>query len=60
MVDTKKKTTTKSGTFSKQGLKQNSEFNTIDRDILNIVLNDDEKYTVAQAKQLIKKFKEGI
>lgn len=35
-------------------------FNTTDKDIINIVLEDNKEYTLAQVKQAIKKFKEGI
>lgn len=46
--------------YLKVGLLAMSEFDTTDKDIMNIVLKDDESYTLAQVKQAIKQFKEGI
>ncbi len=63
MVESKKtktKTAVKEPTFTKLGLKMSNTFNTTDKDIINIVLEDDKEYTLAQVKQAIKKFKEGI
>ncbi|KAI4309848.1 hypothetical protein [Lactobacillus intestinalis] len=66
MVESKKtkttanKTAVKEPTFTKLGLKMSNTFNTTDKDIINIVLEDNKEYTLAQVKQAIKKFKEGI
>lgn len=60
----KKKTIAKSlkqePTFTKAGLSNDGSFSVTDRDIINIALDDDKKYTLAEVKQAIKKFKEGI
>lgn len=47
-------------TYTKLGLKNDSSFSIVDRDIMNIVLDDGKEYTLAAAKQAIKEFKEGI
>lgn len=71
MSEVSKKTTTKTAVkkstakveepkYTKMGLFVLSEFNTTDKDIINIVLKDNEKYTLKEVKQAIKKFKEGI
>ena len=63
MSDTKK-TVTKSSksepTFTKAGLRNDGSFSITDRDIINITLKDDKKYTLNEVKNAIKKFKEGI
>lgn len=46
--------------YLKIGLMTMSDFSTTDKDIMNIVLKNDESYTLAEVKQAIKKFKEGI
>lgn len=46
--------------FTKLGLTSGSDFTTTDKDIMNIVLDDDKQYTLAEVKQAIQKFKEGF
>lgn len=55
---TKKKD--KSQRFSKLGLINSKYFSIPDKDILNIVLFDGEKYTLKEAEKEIEKFKEGL
>ena len=47
-------------TYTKLGLKNDSSFSIVDRDIMNIVLDDGKEYTLAAAKQALNKIKEGI
>ena len=58
--DTVKTTKSKESTYTKLGLINDSSFSIVDRDIMNIVLEDGKEYTLTAAKQAIKKFKEGI
>lgn len=46
--------------FTKSALLRSKQFNITERDILDIVLKDDEEYTISAAKTLIAKFKGGI
>ncbi|MGQ5708826.1 hypothetical protein [Lactobacillus sp. PSON] len=58
---TKTKTTeTKASEYTKQNLVESKIFSISDRDILNIVLKDDKKYTLKEAKKAINNFKGGI
>lgn len=57
---TAKKKTTMTQRFSKLGLISSNYFNVPDKDILNIVLEDDKKYSLKEAEKEIKKFKEGL
>lgn len=58
------KTTTKKATetpeYTKQNLVTSTVFTVTERDILNIVLEDDKNYTLAEARAEIKKFKGGF
>lgn len=57
---TTKKKTTMTQRFSKLGLLNSKYFNVPDKDILNIVLEDDKKYSLKEAEKEINKFKEGL
>lgn len=46
--------------FTKSALMRSKQFTLTDRDILDIVLKDDEEYTISSAKTLVTKFKGGI
>lgn len=46
--------------FTKKALVTSQGFSVIERDILNIILDDDKQYTLTKAKRLIKEFKGGI
>ncbi len=46
--------------YSKQALITSTGFTPIERDILTIVLNDDRQYSLIQAKNLVRKFKEAF
>lgn len=50
----------KETTYSKSGLVKSSLFTMVESDILKLVLKDDEQVTLNQARNAIKKFKEGI
>lgn len=50
----------KESTYAKSGLTGSGLFNRTERDILEIVLDEGQTYTVDQAKAEIKKFKEGM
>ena len=53
--DTVKTTESKTEpTYTKLGLKNDSSFTNVDRDIMNIVLEDGKEYTLAAAKQQLK------
>jgi len=47
-------------TYDKAGLVNSTGFSTTERAILNVVLNNDQNYTLDEAKNQIKKFKGGI
>lgn len=53
-------TPAKESTYAKSGLTGSGLFNRTERDILEIVLDEGQTYTVDQAKAEIKKFKEGM
>lgn len=46
--------------YTKLGLINSNDLTITDKDIMNIVLEDGQEYTLAQVKQAIEKFKEGI
>lgn len=46
--------------YSKSGLVKSPLFTMVESDILKLVLKDDEQVTLNQARNAIKKFKEGI
>lgn len=46
--------------YSKAALLNSKMFSVIERDILNITLEDDKSYTMNEVQDEIKKFKEGI
>lgn len=46
--------------YTKLGLMNSNDLTITDKDIMNIVLEDGQEYTLAQVKQAIEKFKEGI
>ena len=50
----------KETTYSKSGLVKSLLFTMVESDILKLVLKDDEQVTLNQARNAIKKFKEGI
>ena len=52
--------TLKEATYKKVGLITSPLFSVTDKDILKLVLKDDQAVTMKQARELIKKFKEGI
>ena len=47
-------------TYSKSGLVKSPLFTMVESDILKLVLKDDKQVTSNQARNAIKKFKEGI
>lgn len=53
-------TPAKEPTYAKSGLTGSALFDRTERDILEIVLDEGQTYTVDQAKAEIKKFKEGM
>ena len=46
--------------YTKLGLINSNDLTITDKDIMNIVLEDGQEYTLAQVKQAIEKFKEGL
>ena len=50
----------KETTYSKSGLVKSPLFTMVESDILKLVLKDHEQVTLNQARNAIKKFKEGI
>lgn len=60
MTATKTKQRVAKATYDKAGLVNSTGFSTTQRAILNIVLADEQEYSLDEAKNLIKKFKGGI
>ncbi|WP_047999924.1 hypothetical protein [Lactiplantibacillus herbarum] len=62
MTETKKASAAKKTVvkYGKADLLRASGFTKLELDILKVALNDDQDYSVDQAKQAIKKFKEAI
>ncbi|CAM3206701.1 hypothetical protein [Lactiplantibacillus plajomi] len=60
MTKVRAKRVTKVARYGKADLLQASGFTKLEKDILNVVLDNDQEYSVDQAKQQIKKFKEAI
>lgn len=52
--DTKQKTN--AARFTKEQFVKSEQWQGVDRDILSIVLEDNQTYTIAQAKQLVEQF----
>lgn len=46
--------------FKKAGLVKSPAYTVVERDILKIVLKEDEEYTLAQIKKILTEFKRGI
>jgi len=45
--------------FTKKQLLKSKVFTHIEKDVLNVILNENDKYTIEQVKKLLEKFKEG-
>lgn len=60
MTESKKTTKAKEPKFTKLGLVHDTSFSVTDRDIINIVLDDDKQYTLADVKAKIEEFKKGV
>lgn len=60
MTESKKTTKANEPKFTKLGLVHDTSFSVIDRDIINIVLDDDKQYTLADVKAKIEEFKKGV
>ncbi|NLG90108.1 MAG: hypothetical protein GX494_13030 [Clostridiaceae bacterium] len=45
--------------FTKKQILKSKVFTHIEKDVLSVILNENEKYTIEQVKNLLEKFKEG-
>ena len=59
MVESRK-TKTIEPKYTKMGLVNDASFNVTDRDIINIVLEDDKQYTLKEVRAKIEEFKKGF
>ena len=50
----------KETTYSKSGLVKSPLFSVVEKDMLKLAMSDTEQVTLKQARNVIKKFKEGI
>lgn len=50
----------KETTYSKSALLKSSLFSVVEKDMLKLAMGDTEQVTLKQARNVIKKFKEGI
>lgn len=61
LMQTRKNKTAAEPKYTKEQIKQAGLFvDTTDKAIVNVALDDDKKYTIAEAKKAIKDFKGGI
>lgn len=56
----KKTETTVAVSFSVENLLRSSEFTNIEKDMLGVLLNDGQEYTIEEAKQLLQKESERV